>query len=458
MNRRLITISQRRGVAAVLAMLFLVLFSVLAVGFYSAVTMGAQLSRNDTRVVSAQLAAETGLQFLRYQLAQLAVPPGTTTSTMASEVYADLKSQLETTTNLGSRTVTMTGNTIYIPAISVNSGAAFSAQVVWTDPTLQVTVTGTSGTGASTISRKVRNNFRLTSRRSSVFNYGVASRGAVQIKNSVSTTLRGTPDASASVLSAFAGSPSISTGKGLIEGDLAVVVNKSQVSLGSGSVGGSSISSVIISDHIAVVPPPEFPTLNTDVFKPLAVNTYASGQPYKNIRIPANTNPMFNGGDVIQGIMYIESPNKVTFRGNATINGIIVFEAKGNPLVNVLDFKGNVTPSLMPNTAEFAPIKAVSKGLAIGAPTAALGMSGSVDATLEGSVIAYQISLNGSADISLQKGSLISIGPNTTDISTDIAGKVINFNGTASDNPPTTGITFSGNFIADPMTYVELLQ
>lgn len=450
--------SVRRGAAAVMAMLFLVLFSVLAVGFYSASTMGAQLSRNDRNVADAQLAAESGLGFIRFQLAQVVIPPGTATENMVDELYADLKSQLESTGNFGGSTIVRTGNTLALPTIAIENQKAFRAQLSWVDPNLQATITGTHSGPAGAITRVVRNSFRLTSRRSSVFNYGVASRGKVEVKSSVSTTLRGTPDAAASVLSAFGGSPAISTGKGVIEGDLAVVGAKAQVALGGGSVGGSSISSVILSDHVAVVQPPEFPTLNTDLFKPFAVNTYIAGQPYKNIRIPANANPTFNGGDVISGIMYIESPNRVTFRGNATIQGIIIFEAKGNPLVNVLDFKGNVTPSLMPSTAEFAAVKAASKGLAIGAPTAALAMSGSVDATVEGSIIAYQISLNGSADISLQKGSLISVGPNTTDISTDIAGKVINFNGTASDNPPTTGIGFSGSFSPDPMTYLELLQ
>src|SRR5437762_9478662 len=53
---------RRRGVAALLAMLYLVIFSTLALGFYSAVTTAAQVAQNDERVMNAQVATESGLQ------------------------------------------------------------------------------------------------------------------------------------------------------------------------------------------------------------------------------------------------------------------------------------------------------------------------------------------------------------------------------------------------------------
>ena len=45
----------RRGVASVLAMLYLVIFSTLALGFYSAVTTANQLAHNDERAMMAQV-------------------------------------------------------------------------------------------------------------------------------------------------------------------------------------------------------------------------------------------------------------------------------------------------------------------------------------------------------------------------------------------------------------------
>jgi hypothetical protein len=202
-----------------------------------------------------------------------------------------------------------------------------------------------------------------------------------------------------------------------------------------------------------VVPTPTFPVVDTTPFKPLAVNAYVNGAAYqKNIRVPPNTNPRFNGGDVIEGILYIESPNTVTFRGHANINGIIVFENINTPASNVLDFKGNVSPGTIPNTAEFANVRAAAKGWAILAPTAAVEMSGSVDGHVDGTMMAHQITFSGSADLTLNNGSVVSLGTTVTAIN----GKIINIVGTGASNPPTTGLTFNGRFLPDPHSYREV--
>jgi hypothetical protein len=186
--------------------------------------------------------------------------------------------------------------------------------------------------------------------------------------------------------------------------------------------------------------------------KQYATNVYVSGAAYqKNIRVPPNTNPKFNGGDVIEGILYIESPNQVEFRGHATINGVIVFEGTGGPGQNVLDFKGNVSPSLLANSAEFGAIRAAANGWAILAPTASVVMSGSVDGSIEGTIMVHKITLQGSADLTITKGSIVSIGTDAT----SIEGKTVHIQGTAVENPPSTGLTFSGRFLPNPTTYFE---
>ena len=47
----------RKGVASVLAMLYLIIFSTLAVGFYTAVTTSVQLAHNDERSMNALVIA-----------------------------------------------------------------------------------------------------------------------------------------------------------------------------------------------------------------------------------------------------------------------------------------------------------------------------------------------------------------------------------------------------------------
>ncbi len=448
-------------------MLYLVLFATLAIGFYAATTMSVQVTRNERDGANAMLAADSGLSFMRYQLAQVSTPASTTGTAVIDDLLTDLKVQLESTTNLGSNTVTKQGtDAIVIPSIDLGNGSTFSASIRWAEPNLILNVTGqTNGTNSLTriaSLKYARKDVASTSGPpATALNFGIAAKSKIQVKNSVSTKVLGTPSTAGSMLSTLGSGVSIATGNGTISGDLSVMSNTAQVSLGGGSVGGATFSSDILANHVHVVAPPTFPTVDTAPFKALAVNVYpyTSGGHYKNIRVPPNTDPRFNGGDVIDGILYIESPNNVTFRGHATVNGIIVFENKGNESVNVLDFKGNVTPTTIPNTAEFTAIKAAAVGLSILAPTASVSMSGSVDATLEGSMLASKVSLNGSADLTFKSGSIISLGTSLVDVS----GKTVNFTGTGADKPPTTGVTFPSpppptNFKPDPTSYLEAAQ
>src|SRR5438128_2135155 len=68
----------RRGVAALLAMVFLVLFAAMALGFYAQANMAGQVSGNERRAAEARVAAESGVTFMRYHLASVRIPPGYT--------------------------------------------------------------------------------------------------------------------------------------------------------------------------------------------------------------------------------------------------------------------------------------------------------------------------------------------------------------------------------------------
>jgi hypothetical protein len=440
-------------------MLFLMIFTVLGLSFYFAVTTSAQISANERTVSASQVAAESGMEFFRLHLGQLDVMPNVTPDKLLEEVYQQLRARLEGTGNLGTRLIGYDGKTISIPEgpsefIRITSaGPSFRATITASGDQLVVKVIGSHSTTTSALSRAIQLDFNRVNRPTILFDYGVASKGKVQLKSGAATRVLGTPDADGSILSTFGGPGAITTGSGPIEGDLSVVGSKNDVTLGGGSVGGETVPGLIKANHIHVVAAPVFPVVDTTAFKSLATNVYVSGAAtQKNIRVPPNTNPKFNGGDVINGILYIESPNQVTFRGNATINGIIVFENKGNASVNSLDFKGNVTPTTIPNTAEFAAVKAVAEGWSIAAPTAAVIMSGSVDGTLEGSMIASSVDLAGSADITFKTGSIIALGT----IPTVLEGKTVTFAGTGADSLPVTGLRLNANFLPNPCSYREV--
>jgi Tfp pilus assembly protein PilX len=63
-------------------MLFLILFSILSIGFYASTTMSVQVARNERVAADAQYAAESGLAFMRYQLEAVDFPTSTTNANL----------------------------------------------------------------------------------------------------------------------------------------------------------------------------------------------------------------------------------------------------------------------------------------------------------------------------------------------------------------------------------------
>jgi len=89
----------RRGMTSLLAMLYLVLFSAMAIGFYAQTTVASQLSTGERRLHEAQLAAEAGLSFIKYHLSALDVPHLPRDQRL-EEIYMQLAGRLDGTGNL----------------------------------------------------------------------------------------------------------------------------------------------------------------------------------------------------------------------------------------------------------------------------------------------------------------------------------------------------------------------
>src|SRR5581483_6136578 len=106
----------RRGVASVMAMMYLVLFSVLALGYYAQVTTSVAIADNDTTAVRSLRASESGMQFLKYQLAHLDI--SRSSSDPFHDTYLALYNNLHGTLNMNGQDVGLSsdGNTIYIPS------------------------------------------------------------------------------------------------------------------------------------------------------------------------------------------------------------------------------------------------------------------------------------------------------------------------------------------------------
>src|SRR4051812_22836028 len=101
---------RHRGIASMMAMLYLVIFAALALGFYASTTTAVQVSRNERGIASAQAAAESGLYFMRYQMGELAIPSATTDADLLSTVASKLTTRLNSTTNFSAAGVSLSGS------------------------------------------------------------------------------------------------------------------------------------------------------------------------------------------------------------------------------------------------------------------------------------------------------------------------------------------------------------
>jgi hypothetical protein len=464
--QRVMRNTSRRGVVAVIAMVYLVLFSVLAMGAYSAITSSIQVSYNQRDVNAARAAAESGMEFIRYQLYQLNIPHNTAPSQMFATVYAKLGLALNGTVNMNGDTVGLdgTGTVISIPsqgaakAIAADgTGSKFFLTITQNAQQLIVKVTGI-GRNSVVVARAVQMNYAVAQKASSIFNYGVANNGTISMNGNTSIT-GATDPTKGSVLSASTTSstPVTMSGATLISGDVSMVNPAGHISTtGSPSVDGYTPASPNFAQHVHIgVTPPDFPQIDTTVFVPYATNVYAGGKTLINTVIPPNTNPSFTGNTTVQGVLYIQTPNNVTFGGNLTIQGVIVVQndPTGGTAGNALNFSGNVAAtsiSTLPANATFPAAERALANVFLLAPGFAVNFSGNFG-TIGGSMIADQFTFNGNAGGSVT-GSVVGLQnlPMTLSGNSDIS---INSTGTTAFPP---GVFFGSDYAPLPDTWLEV--
>jgi Tfp pilus assembly protein PilX len=470
-QRRFLSRIGRRGIASVLAMLFLVLFSTLAVGFYAATGINVQIAKNERALSLAQSAADGGMQFIRYQLGQFAVSPTTTSDQYLNVTATNLATQMNPTTNMAGNTVQISGTgvnaAIYLPSqtgwmpLDKSVGTQFRVMIQQSGVFLVVTVDG-SGPN-STLKRAIQLTYQFSPKAGAILNYGVASAGTVQTGGA--TIIKGlTSDPKGSVLSADVNnSTPINIGGKEVSGDLSIVQGASaNVLFGGAEIGGSTDPTDINKNHIhRNVTPPTFPTVDTSMFTKYATTAYTSGQStYNNVYIPPNTNPKFTAGTQINGVLYVQAPNVVTFRGGVTITGVIVTDpsAKYDPVNNVLNFAGNVTANPISSlpTATFGTTLPTLTGSFILAPAFYVTMTGDFG-TVSGSIVAGQVNMSGNSGGTVQ-GSVIALVDNATGGSPSVymnGSAQIDIASTGTSQFP-TGLVFGDNFTPAPGSYLEV--
>jgi hypothetical protein len=468
--------TRQHGITSMLAMLYLALFSTLAVGFYGAVTASVQLARNEGVIANAVLAADSGMSFMRYQLYQMNIPYGTAPDQLWNAVYDCLQGQLcGSGKPLGSNTIALNGSTIEIPSNPSDTvaldgnGNSFHVSITQSQSAQLLTVKVTGHMANSSVTRIVKLDYKVGSKASAIFDYGVASKGSIAMNGN--TKIQGaTNPAMGSVLSALLSStPVTMTGSTLISGDISMVDPSGSVGYtGSPSIAGSTDPTVWANHVHSGVPQPDFPTVDTTVFEQYlntaaaATTDIATSNPplrnYTNIRIKAGANPSFQANTTITGVIYIETPNQVKIAGNANIQGVIVEQPNGtgSPATNSITFTGtsnavtfNGVESL-PNTAQFATLRTLT-GAFVLAPDFALSLKGNFG-TIGGSIVAGSMALTGNAGGTVNGTAIVMNGNAAFSGNSDM---IINSQGT-NQNP--AGVFFGQHYTAQADSYDEPLQ
>lgn len=119
--------SSRRGAMAVMAMMFLVLFTSLGVAMYELSTLNTQSSSNLSDLQRARAAAESGLRWFTYRLQHMTRPKttiGNITAAVAANLWTPITTAVTSDLNFqllpGERAVNVNGNTLTTSSISVD--------------------------------------------------------------------------------------------------------------------------------------------------------------------------------------------------------------------------------------------------------------------------------------------------------------------------------------------------
>lgn len=464
--------SKRRGLTSMLAMLYLVLFTTLAVGFYAATTTTVQLSANEAHGRQALLDAESGLDYIRYTLGNVDVAHFTDPSQIWPNVCTQIYNQLDGTANFGRVQMPASGATsMPLPTVTLPTGGQFTATLTKNGELIDVTVVGLDP--GSNVHRTIKVSFARATRASAIFDYGVASKSAISMGGKAMITGDAGNLSRGSVLADTSKSvPLTMTGNPQISGDFSFTNASGTPSYGGGKIAGYSTSDAQFAQHVhGGVLAPDFPTIDTSSFEkyvpaataPAGAQVIVGDPPstrtnFTNVRVKAGANPHFSGGSVITGVLYIETPNNVTFSGGVTVNGVIVVQNNptGDTSTNTMTFRGNVAhngvETLDSTNPAFAGLKDLSGSFLL-APTFAVDMKGTSNA-IGGTIVTSKLTIGGTAGANV-KGTVINLGGKDTDI-VDLTGTAdIIVSSTGTTNYP-AGVTFGTHYAPLPDTYEEL--
>ena len=359
-----------RGAALIVSIIFILVFSALAVAIAAISGTNVQIASNHHKINSALSSAYSGLEFLRCYFSAITIPGTVSPTDRLQAVTTSFQTELA---HAGASNIAVnynsTNQTLTIPPITLDSqhNRTFSAFITQVAPdTLQADITGICGN----TSRQIRVNFNFVQTGSDVFDFGVATKGALIMDGQAEfEAVNMAIEASVYIEADEVVNDALTmTGLSSIAGDVFIADPYSTYTIGdnasiNGAFGEAAGENIFVDSGYV-----DFPTPNPGYFRPFATGVeistgsdWSTSSVLNNAVIKAGTNPTFSGDVTINGVLFIETPNIVKFSGKSIINGLIIGdgsiddESGGSSISFSGQVQGNNVSTL--EGAEFEAIK-----------------------------------------------------------------------------------------------------
>ena len=445
----------RRGAALIISMIFVLIFSALAVSMATMTGANLQLADNQHKVNYAFANAESGLEVTGYWLRDILIASSTAPSDFVTTIAYLVQDDL-IANDISNFTIDDNG---FIPAVALDSatGQEFSGQIQMhpSNPdTIEVTITGR----CNETTRKVKVNYNIIPYEHPIFDYGLATKGPVHFPRN--PTIRGLNSADEADIYIESHSDDLAlliSGNTNFDGDIYIGNANANVDLQGDVLIAGEHGETAIENHVTIgADPVDFPTPDIEHFLPYATGDTidsstdtTNSMTLTNATIAAGTNPCFEGNVRIEGVLFVQSPNKIVFNSNVDIRGIIIADGdvdNPEPGTNSMTFLGNFESGPLPDSSEFDVLRSET-GSCLLAPGFTVSLEGNF-ATLNGVMAVSGFHLTGNANAMIE-GSII----NYSDSPTIIDGNVtFNFDRSNSNKIP-AGFDTHMMLEYNPMSY-----
>jgi len=448
----------RRGAVLIISMIFVLIFTALAVSMATLSGTNVQLASNQHKVNCAFVSTESGQEAMRYWLSNVEIPSSTPPSDYFGAIVSTLQYDLDAN-NISNITVYNDGS---IPPVALHSasGQNFEGEILIDANDLNILQVYSTG-GNGQITRTIRVNYDIEPYEYPIFDFGMATKGPVHfLGNPTITGINSNNEADIFIDSQNTNLTMLVTGNTNFDGDISIGNTNGNVDFwGDVQIGGDH-GQPAIDNHVTIgVETPEFPLPDTQHFLQYATGDIidsstdiSNHMTLTNAIIEAGTDPNFEGNIIIEGILYIEQLNIVIFSRNVALNGMIVGDGDAyNPGTNSISFCGNFAANPYPPGAEFDAIRH-EVGSSIVAPGFSASFSGNF-AALNGVMAVSGVHFSGNVN-AVVKGTILNYSENPTVIE---GNSTLNFDRSDNIKVP-AGFDTHRILTYNPASYEELAQ